>query len=763
MNTLSLAQQLSSTESILSGAVIGTGATVITGRENYRCYYGTIAAQVPIDGQLQTTNNTVIYRISARSDTAAQVMRLTPTHGELGMLQRFRYNAEVSSELAGLNRKYTNFSPRFEYGDLSGLVARLSQGLQTYSLFGALSFEQLRGPNQATIRALGTLDDPIQATPSALFLPRSSTIESANATFSAIVAAATACGCTVVTDVLAVNQNNAPQLLVFDNADLAVGIVHALRILVHMMNMCGAGAEAALALTVGAHMAGTVVGHTDEGAYTRDVLREVRFAVPHGGVVGAGWEKYGGLPVPNRSSFSTFTTLGDSILLTTAAAVAIADPLVTFHGNKFPTVVTTDTVDVGNGTSQEGNLDCQVSIASKIAACAGEFPLQYAKLLCRIMSVGEEHAAEAAAVLTQAIGSLATRGTRHTRFTVVAPFYWIEPTPLFKRDIAPDMAANAEGYGQLCAVEMQREMGYFEKVEVKQRSTNATAMAVKFKSARLCGMILFHQNNARDGLANFVIRGMTGESMMMRGGVNEQPFTSVLANRDMGDYVWQRGDGGVPAPAEMCYTEPRGMTIIAKNCSMNMQTFQLRSNFLVKENIDTAKVRLTCQTPSFWMCGALNDRPRRVIRSRNAAAIALDSIRYHSMVGHMTGGEYFAHVNAPPVWYGSDPATDVSPANVERIEPTTQARNAVRVTTVPAERVSLMTPLNVPVLARVAGVQVAERRMGRVGAAANAADAAVGMLDAVANAAGGDRMPRAELDLAMVQDGGAGELPPPAI
>jgi porphobilinogen deaminase len=105
------------------------------------------------------------------------------------------------------------------------------------------------------------------------------------ACFCALVAAANSVGSRVVTDVLALsNDNNSPTIVRYENAQLAQGCMAGIRMIMSMMDISCAGAIGAYAITKGVHSIATVVGHTDEGSWMRTVLRQGKFCPSYGGV-----------------------------------------------------------------------------------------------------------------------------------------------------------------------------------------------------------------------------------------------------------------------------------------------------------------------------------------------------------------------------------------------------------------------------------------------------------------------------------------------
>lgn len=606
-------------------------------------YGNVIETSSQVSGQPSITRNPVMYRIQRRDTNNKEA--LLRNHGNDLMAQKFKYNTAISDELQGLNRKYSNFSGAFKYGDMSAIIHRLAQALACYRAEGDLSWSDCMAGKPIKIRALGTFDDPVSASNAHVFIPRMAAMIDYPATFSALVMAANSTGSFVVTDVVNVTANNAPTVTTYEGNALAQGCFNALRIVLAMMQSCDAGCLASFALTKGMHDICTVVGHTDEGAYTRDILRKQGFVRSYGGIYTAMMEDYMGLPAPTTGDLASYSALVDSILLKTAAAVAIADPCELIGEEYFPSVFCSDGRELGDGSNNEGTAEDALNLSRKIGAGAGNFCKNYIKTLGEIFMVyGNEETA--ANFLLSAFQQPHNTANRHLRYNTVAPFYWIEPTGLFS--IKHSTVANDHGFGVLVGTEEDdANFGIFERYKTIKTSTNESYLVCQFRSARTSGFILHHALNSLDGLGSMSIHQASFDHFALRGGINESIGTSVENRRNIGQYLWRRGDGGIPAPAELVYTGKKMMvrlTHLVMDTDLMITTDGMKS----QSEIDIGYKMRVCKP---WIMGQveIGERTREVRRSRTQAAKALS--RVHGWVKHcwQIGGDEVQIGNLVPV------------------------------------------------------------------------------------------------------------------
>lgn len=147
------------------------------------------------------------------------------------------------------------------------------------------------------LKTINISDDPVSVASNTMFIPRLATMKDNMAIFAALVGATNATGTAAFTDIVAVDMNNnAALLMTFSNSALAYGAYEAMRMLMHTAAMSMAGAQNAYAIVKGVHSVATVVAHSDEGGFLRDVIRKCRVRPSHGAIFVADYRDYIGMP-----------------------------------------------------------------------------------------------------------------------------------------------------------------------------------------------------------------------------------------------------------------------------------------------------------------------------------------------------------------------------------------------------------------------------------------------------------------------------------
>lgn len=480
--------------------------------------------------------------------------------------QSFQASSDFSQYFVGNARRFAGFSGAFLNCDFSALVERLAAAVAFYSHYGNLTNNMLRGGanRQPAIIALEMVNQAQLVGDDKIFVPtRASTPISPN-TFAAIVYAATGCGATVITDVVNLDaQNNRVIVNNINGIGLVEGCYSALKLIGAQYVKNQRGDLFAYALTRGIHSEVTVVAHTDEGGYVRDVLRRDHFAIPHGGI-DIGLDLFHGLPRAAAQNLLCYRQIVDSIAIATAGAVAVADPLITVDGRLYPTTVTSNTA-VDNAEASPAENDLRARMAGLIANhCAG-FCENYITALSYIFGVESNctyHEGSVSRAATHMIGcftSLAQVGTRHSNFTTLSPFFWIEPTGAV-RFVCRDLPAFDAGYGPL-AFARNDEMEYtaFEQIgNVHSDATRITA-DISWRSARTNALVIHLRAHPKDGMANFIPLSMDPNALINIGDsraevpAGETIYDRMNARDPLGNYLWEQGQSWLPAPGEMIY------------------------------------------------------------------------------------------------------------------------------------------------------------------------------------------------------------------
>jgi hypothetical protein len=357
-------------------------------------------------------------------------------------------------------------------------------------------------------------------------------------------------------------------------------------------------------------------------------------------------ENYVGVPLPALGQLTSIIAIVDGILLTSAGMCARSDPCQELKGRMYPTVIQSRHGDICNGFNDDADLGDSLDISRKIALICSSFSDVYAANLGKLFLLhgGEEVVSK---YLQENFNAM-TYGfsDRHLQHKIVAPYYWIEPTSLFK-NYDDSYIAERHGYGVIVGTkDNSRDIMAFEDMDVMDQS-NMYYMDCTFRSARTSGMIIHHQLNAQNGLG--AVRLWQGglDDFCLRGGIDESIATSVQENRNLDEYLWRRGDAGVPAPAELLYTNEK----IKLMCVTN--TVDEDFNY-VSTNVKYCE---ELKQPYNFVVGipycvgllALGERPREVKRCRTQAGTALTQIATSIKTSIKSGGENIPKGNFVPI------------------------------------------------------------------------------------------------------------------
>ncbi|AAK26437.1 coat protein [Eimeria brunetti RNA virus 1] len=439
-----------------------------------------------------------------------------------------------------------------------------------------------------------------------------------------MIYAANVCGATVVVPHLTLDVNNRPICKDYDGAELRRGLSVLLNILGTYYSMANAGDMYALALMTGVHRVLTVVGHSDEGGWLRDVLRQGWWQQPHGGVPRS-LPFSSGISVDDGRTLGTFVALVDSIALGTAAAVAHCDPLVPVGDNVFPTVFTVDLPEDGelaNGVMQR-------LMARTIADGCAKFSELYATALAKLfrlhVNVTELHAA---GVLQQMASYFAESGSRHTDMAVCHPFFWIEPTTVLP---AGEFGFPAEiyGYASLCHATQRRTMPFFEAIEEEGLSdTVVSHWRVRIRSPRTCGYVLYTTNHPKNGLANLLLRGFNSSALVLGTKSPEEIRCKKAAKGfvTFADLMWKRGQAKLPHPAEVLNVDGT-FTVSILHAAITTRHYQKPIEHIPPpEDLSRMYLTLHATRLAYYKAGPANVEPGGVRRLRNMGVDAINDM-----------------------------------------------------------------------------------------------------------------------------------------
>jgi hypothetical protein len=383
--------------------------------------------------------------------------------------------------------------------------------------------------------------------------------------------------------------------------------------------------------------------------------------------------------MPLASSQSQLTACVDSILLTSAAAVAISDPCVLIDGRQYPTIYSTD----NNG------LTGKTDLARAIALDCGKFIDTYLTILTRIFGVSM-NTAKAANFMSASFSSRLAHGDRHLGNQSVAPYYWIEPTTILPRGFGT--VAEEAGYGSLSTVGHMTTLDALPDMRMAVQNGPMSLIGYTHRTARTVPLLLYLQGHALDGLANIRPMNFVAEKFALKGGLHTGT-ESRANNQDMGYYLWGRGQSGILAPAEATYIGDV-MGVAIKHFDMD-DRFQITPKHMYScGELKSATISITPSRLSRVDNGPLGLYERRIQRERTAAVRAMESARQYLYTKGQTGGEMFISSNSELVFVSAGDVTS-SPAVRGEVE-IDLSRDSVEHRGPPQKRVIHDVPLKLP-------------------------------------------------------------------
>ncbi|UYL89580.1 coat protein [Stagonosporopsis cucurbitacearum victorivirus 1] len=536
----------------LAGVLANARGARITAANTYRRYRTIVRTTATIGGVLDARNTGIYYEVGRHKDTKGKVLA-TRTDTTPTVEASYPTNTMLVEDFVGMAKKHSNFSATFEYSSLAGVAERLAKALAATSLFDDLTSTDVRGGAPLTVSALGTYDGPVNSLTNTVYIPRLVNNVLTGDVFAVLCNAVAGEGAAVVTDIVELDANTrCPIIPLVDRAGLPGAIVDSLRIVGANMIASDQGPLFALAVTRGIHFGLSLVGHTDEGGITRDLLRCASFAPPFGGVH-YGLEDYVGLPALQTNSNPGISAYVDAIAIATGACVAHADPGTTFDGHWFPTFI--------SGTSGEdalsrpgehvaGDATMAARIRARLLADSAPFWENYTRALAIVF--GAEGSNSVAVRFQCAASQSLEANPRHLRFASVSPWFFVEPTSITPPDLLGS-PAESEGCASLAYKDSAVTKPAWDTItQVGARDTSFSAYRVRFKMARQAWFFNHWLGHPLNGLGSISVRQLDPNGVVHPGACAAYPQVRdrVEANLPFTDYLWVRGQSPFPAPGE---------------------------------------------------------------------------------------------------------------------------------------------------------------------------------------------------------------------
>jgi hypothetical protein len=616
------------------GSLIGMPVSSVLANEGeVRKYKSDITTGTTMCGVLDSHTRAIVYEVGKRHPDGVEAMQ-GPGHRSAPDMS-VPMNFINSADLSGLAKRYSNFAGTWDRMDLAGVVERLGKAIAAQSVYGGMTTAVMRGGSPIKVTVLAGLDRPVSASMSSVFIPRLVDSLKSQDVFAVLAAAVNGEGSTVVTDLIALDGNsNAPEVPQIDGLLLAEACIEALRILGANYQACGAAEVFTYALVRGVHSVVSVVGHTDEGGYLRKVLRSTEFLAPYGGIHYS-TDVFPGLPALGGRSDTAVAAWVDSIALCSAAAVAHCDPLINQDGVAYPSVFTTGGKifeEAGAiGTLEERG---RTELGKAIAADAPRFCSNYIRALANIFGTTPGSSVVAVTHLENAFQIAGRSGNRHLRSSVVAPYFWIEPTSLIPAG-AFDTPAEKHGYAALVSAGTATLMpGFQDLTRLDMGSSDVGSYVATMPTARSSGLLIHLNNNPRNGLGAMRVRQMDSAGVVLPGhtsGPNPDVTARVRAGEPISSYLWKRGQSCLPAPAEFINT---GVTIgfTAVHMKWDEEFFLSEPEHLpAPHEMPGCEVSIRASSPRGIPGNKLGSEDRARCNARTRAAASLNQARARSL------------------------------------------------------------------------------------------------------------------------------------
>jgi len=652
---------------------------------SHRRYAAAITTSIPVATGNDVAVHTVTYEVTMRKWDIASSLALS-SEGVPRIDCAVPVPPALAEDFAGFARKYTNFSASFGYSNLAPLAELIASALALSTKYCVTS-DSLRCGREMTVTALGAIASPVSAGLSSVFIPRTVETHTRPNTFAILAAAATGRGATVVTDALAADAGAAAPIVPTVGSDgFHRAAIDALILLGANMAALGAGGLFAYAVTRGIHRAVSVVAHSDEGGITRDILRSGEFSVPFGGIH-FGLTGYTGLPTLTSATTSDVAGYIDSIALTTAAAVACADPGIDNQGVWMPTVLDNSIGPAQPGGSHVTSTSHAARALPGLVSSASAFAPTYLRAVARIFGFEDTH--PLAVNHFNACASLITQHNRHLSFPSICPWFWIEPTSLIAPDLidTPAVRNLAGPYG---APRRSAVHPAFPSAFPLGPSGGIESTAiVSLPFVRAAPLVAHLRGRVGDGLAYYRPTQLDPNGMIHPGPHSEHPLISDrLANGvDLAGYLWARGQTPLCAPGELLNVgNTMALTVQHYLFADGRFTSSVLPNGFASFDCD---VTVTVATPVGIPAGPSNWATREARKARTAGLISLDMARETSRaLGHAVV------VRAPII--ACAPAIPLRPATVLPARQVVHHGRSVSVTATAARpEVAEATPLDI--------------------------------------------------------------------
>jgi hypothetical protein len=508
-------------------------------------YHGALTTSMVLQGCTDTSPKFLTFRVGVRGRRANIPRPIEWLRVDTSIL----IVEEIRKLVQDMGRRSSAMPVTWDRMELFGVVRRLSMGCAHYAKWGGITPSELRGGGSANVAAVASSVDPVAADNGAVFASAKLVGHCRPNIMCALVNAVSGEGGTLFTDLLPVNQAGVVQIPNAQNAALAQGCHEASRIIGALYRACDKGAFYALAVAEGQHRISSVHGHTDEGAYVRDVMRATESGVPYGAIV-TDMVPDNAIPSPKKS-VAGFRAVYDAVAIASAGAVALADPMVDYHGRNFPTVLVSDQGAIEDpGDDNAGDANDAVDLTTQWAENCGKWARNYARALNLLFSTSGG-IDEVEKLLVIQANSLAGQDNRHLQVKLATAFFWLEPTCSCPVGDSTFPAFDA-CHGPLAINTASRTVPALDGCALlADKSDNMrSTIQVDFRFVRRHGLFVHLVQHALNGTANIRFESAVVNELLFVGGVGDVG-PRIMAGNSLNSFLWGRGLSTIPAGGEL--------------------------------------------------------------------------------------------------------------------------------------------------------------------------------------------------------------------
>jgi len=363
--------------------------------------------------------------------------------------------------------------------------------------------------------------------------------------FAALACAASAVGTTVVTDFLVADANGVVHFQCPEGSELVLAIQLALQTIGSLYQEAHEGAKYAHAYAKGVHSVLSVVSHSDEGGFCRDLIRCGDFAPSYGALL-LHKRDYVGVPI-GSASISAIRSVIDSVALATAGVAAYCDRGVEVDYGRCSTVICLpEGVDV----------DDSGLVFSKILPTLQVYLADWSKGLAEIFSISstDVSSGDTAAAWFAAAARRSWTNNSHLAHKILFPYYWVEPTHIVKLPLSK-LPNNDVLKLRHCNVGERVSVQLWPSSVVTGNYTFAYTVVSPFTNARSIPALQFLSASTRDGLAKVFVQSADINMVFatgLGGDVDESvAFKDALDRRaGLNEFLWGRGHTDALHPGE---------------------------------------------------------------------------------------------------------------------------------------------------------------------------------------------------------------------